>query len=194
MLLILEQRVIEWWTLGPPLLWERGWGDGSRAKRASRFGVPSSGGLRPPPSPGGRRGARASTSWRSEAWVYCAGCASARAPAFARTAAPKRRRRSVSDSTPPSAMAAPAGQPDERHQRLPVKARRHGVVGRGVADRDIDLAKMKRRQARLGGAHLPRGELAARGLKLKRPLRRHRARSPTRAFPCSSARPVRRPN
>ena len=42
--------------------------------------------------------------------VYCAGCASGRAFAFALTATPKRSRRSVSDSTPPSAMAAPPNQ------------------------------------------------------------------------------------
>jgi hypothetical protein len=42
--------------------------------------------------------------------AYCAGCASGRAFAFARTATPKRRRRSVSDSTPPSAIAAPPSQ------------------------------------------------------------------------------------
>jgi hypothetical protein len=41
---------------------------------------------------------------------YCAGCASERPPAFARTPTPKRSRRSVSDSAPPSAIAAPPSQ------------------------------------------------------------------------------------
>ena len=59
----------------------------------------------------GKQGERSPQGGLAEpAHHHCAGCASERAPAFALTAAPKRRRRSASDSAPPNAIAAPPSQ------------------------------------------------------------------------------------
>ena len=106
----------------------------------------------------GRRGGEAGAARAQEQPPdHSAGSITGRSSAsLCRLGAPTRRRRSLSETQPPSHHEQRAA-PDAEDERLPPDAHDHAAVIHGVAERDVELAQAEGQDAGLGRRHAAGG-------------------------------------